>query len=327
MSVSPATFAYLAQMVRDHSSIVLDETKAYLVECRLGPLVYSEGVRDIDELAFRLRDDRTGPLHRKVLDAMTNNETWFFRDLYPFEALKGAVLPQIISRADAAKSLSIWSAACSSGQEIYSVAMLLRENFPSLLNWKLTLMGTDISEAIMQRARTGVYSQLEVNRGLPALMLAKYFQQAGRDWQLKRIILDMAGFRSLNLSSPFPHMSVSSTSCSCATCSSTFRWMCAAKFWRACGRCCGRAECSFWELPKPRSISTITMSACLSRNHSFTVPSLREAPGSLRNFMQRGCSSPARDIRRGEYPGARAREFRSRDFRLPTRCCAPSDRA
>ncbi len=206
MSVSPANFAYLAQMVRDHSAIVLDDTKAYLMESRLGPILYSEGVRDIDELALRLREDRFGPLRRKVLDAMTNNETWFFRDLYPFEALKGAVLPEIISRVGAPKSLNVWSAACSSGQEIYSVAMLIRENFPSLLNWNLTLLGTDISEAIMQRARTGIYSQLEVNRGLPAILLAKYFQQSGRDWQLKRIILDMAGFRPLNLSSPFPHV-------------------------------------------------------------------------------------------------------------------------
>jgi chemotaxis protein methyltransferase CheR len=206
MSFSPATFAYLAQMVRDHSAIVLDETKAYIVESRLGPLLYSEGVRDIDELAYRLRDDRFGPLHRKVLDAMTNNETWFFRDVYPFEALKGTILPQLLSRSDGIKSLNIWSAACSSGQEIYSVAMLIRENFPSLLNWNLSLLGTDVSEAIMQRARTGVYSQLEVNRGLPAILLAKYFQQSGREWQLKRAILDMAGFRSVNLSSPFPHL-------------------------------------------------------------------------------------------------------------------------
>jgi chemotaxis protein methyltransferase CheR len=204
MSFSPATFAYLAQMVRNHSAIVLDETKAYVVESRLTPLLYSEGVRDIDELAYRLRDDRFMPLRRKVLDAMTNNETWFFRDLYPFEALKNAVLPEIMRRADAPKSLSVWSAACSSGQEIYSVAMLIRENFPSLLNYNLTLLGTDISEAILQRARTGIYSQLEVNRGLPAILLAKYFQQIGRDLQLKRSILDMAGFRSLNLSSPFP---------------------------------------------------------------------------------------------------------------------------
>jgi chemotaxis protein methyltransferase CheR len=206
MSFTPATFAYLAQIVRDHSAIVLDDTKGYLVESRLGPLLYSEGVRNIDELAFRLRDDRFGPLRRKVLDAMTNNETWFFRDLYPFEALKTTILPQIISRPDHARTLSIWSAACSSGQEIYSVAMLIRENFPSLLNWNMTLLGTDISEAIMQRARAGTYSQLEVNRGLPAILLAKYFQQAGRDWQLKRSILDMAGFRPVNLSSPFPHL-------------------------------------------------------------------------------------------------------------------------
>ena len=206
MSFSPATFAYLAQLVRDHSAIVLDDTKAYLVESRLGPLLYSEGVRDIDELAFRLRDDRFGPLRRKVLDAMTNNETWFFRDLYPFEALKTMVLPQIISRAEGTKSLSIWSAACSSGQEIYSVAMLIRENFPSLLNWNLTLLGTDISEAILGRAEAGIYSQLEVNRGLPAILLAKYFQQGGRDWQLKRIVRDMARFRFVNLSSPLPHL-------------------------------------------------------------------------------------------------------------------------
>lgn len=206
MSFSPATFSYLAQMVREHSAIVLDENKAYLVESRLGSLLYSEGVRDIDELAFRIRDDRFGPLRRKVLDAMTNNETWFFRDLYPFEALKQAILPELISRPSNPRSLSIWSAASSSGQEIYSVAMLIRENFPSLLNWNLTLLGTDISEAIMQRARTGVYSQLEVNRGLPAILLAKYFQQSGRDWQLKRVILDMANFRFANLSSPFPHL-------------------------------------------------------------------------------------------------------------------------
>jgi len=204
MSFSPATFAYLSQMVRDHSAIVLDETKAYLLESRLSPLVYSEGIRDIDELAFRLRDDRFSPLRRKVLDAMTNNETWFFRDLYPFDALKAVVLPQLLRDRASERGLSIWSAACSSGQEIYSVAMLIRENFPSLLNWRLMLLGTDISEAILQRARAGIYSQLDVNRGLPAILLAKYFQQVGHEWRLKKNILEMAGFRSINLSSPWP---------------------------------------------------------------------------------------------------------------------------
>lgn len=206
MSFSPATFSYLAQMVRNHSAIVLDESKSYVVESRLGPLLYSEGVRDIDELAFRLRDDRHTPLRRKVLDAMTNNETWFFRDLYPFEALRTTILPRLIACPDGDKTLSVWSAACSSGQEIYSVAMLIRESFPSLLNWRLSLMGTDVSEAILDRARAGLYTQLEVNRGLPAILLAKYFQQAGREWQLKKNILQMAGFRNVNLSLSLPAM-------------------------------------------------------------------------------------------------------------------------
>jgi len=204
VSLSSATFAFLARMVRDHSAIVLDESKAYLVECRLGHLVHSEGVRDIDELAFRLRHDRFGPLRRKFLDAMTNNETWFFRDLYPFEALRTTILPQILQRPETDKTLSVWSAACSSGQEIYSVAMLIRENFPSLLNWKLNLLGTDVSEAILDRARAGVYSQLEVNRGLPTDLLARYFLQTGAEWILKKDVREMACFRSLNLSVPLP---------------------------------------------------------------------------------------------------------------------------
>jgi chemotaxis protein methyltransferase CheR len=206
MSFSLATYAYLAQMVRDHSAIVLNENNAYLVESRLTPLLHSEGVPDIDELAFRLRDDRFGPLRRKVLDAMTTNETWFFRNLYPFDALRAVILPQIMERAESDKTLSIWSAACSSGQELYSVAMLIRESFPSLLDWRLSLLGTDVSEAILDRARAGVYTQLEVNRGLPAVLLAKYFQQAGRDWQLDRTIVEMAGFRNVNLSLPLPAM-------------------------------------------------------------------------------------------------------------------------
>jgi chemotaxis protein methyltransferase CheR len=166
--------------------------------------MYAEGMRDVDELTRRLRGYRFGPLHRKVLDAMTNNETWFFRDLYPFEALKGAILPELLRKREMERSLSVWSAACSSGQEIYSVAMLIREHFPSVLNWRLSLLGTDISEAILSRARAGIYSQLEVNRGLPAILLAKYFQQVGRDWQLSSRIRDMAGFRSINLSLPWP---------------------------------------------------------------------------------------------------------------------------
>src|SRR5947209_8317806 len=136
MGFSPATFAYLAQFVHDRASIVLDETKGYVIESRLTPLLYSEGVKDLDELTRKLRSNTYGGLHRKVLDAMTNNETWFFRDLYPFEILKEELLPELMSRQNSNQGLSIWSAACSSGQEIYSVAMCIRENYPSWVKWK-----------------------------------------------------------------------------------------------------------------------------------------------------------------------------------------------
>ncbi len=204
MDASPATFAYLAKFMRDRASIVLDETKGYVIESRLTPLLYSEGVKDLDELTWRLRSDRFEGLHRKVLDAMTNNETWFFRDVYPFGILKDVLLPELMARKAAGLELSIWSAACSSGQEIYSVAMCIRENYPSLLNWKLQLLGTDISEAILQRARAGRYSQMEVNRGLPALLLAKYFRKLGVEWELNQQVRELATFRPLNLSAAWP---------------------------------------------------------------------------------------------------------------------------
>ena len=204
MGISSATFTYLAQLVRDHSAIVLDETKGYLLESRLTPLLYAEGIKSMEELAFLLRRDSFSALHRKVLDAMTNNETWFFRDVSPFEALKKAVLPELITRREGERSLSIWSAACSSGQEIYSIAMLIREHFPLLLNWRLNLLGTDISDAILTRARAGDYSQLEINRGLPAPLLAKYFERSGLRWRLSPRIREMASFRSMNLSTTWP---------------------------------------------------------------------------------------------------------------------------
>lgn len=204
MGLSPSAFTYLAQFVHDRASIVLDETKGYVIESRLTPLLYAEGVKDLDELTRKLRTDAYSGLHRKVLDAMTNNETWFFRDVYPFEILKDQVLPELISRQASAKELSIWSAASSSGQEIYSVAMWIREHYPSLLQWKLKLVGTDVSEAILRRAEAGRYSQMEVNRGLPAFLLAKYFRKSGTEWELSQQVRAMASFRSLNLSAPWP---------------------------------------------------------------------------------------------------------------------------
>ncbi len=206
MSVSTTTFEYLAQLVHDQSSIVLDAGKDYLVQSRLTPLLCAEGLTSLDELAQALRRDRYSPLHRRVVDAMTNNETWFFRDGYPFQALRQVILPEAIRRPGPECGLSVWSAGCSSGQEIYSVAMLIREHCPRLWNPQLNLLGTDISDVILDRARSGRYSQWEVNRGLPTELLCKYFDRAGADWELSRKIKDSVHFRFMNLGAPWPPM-------------------------------------------------------------------------------------------------------------------------
>ena len=202
--MSAASFDYLVRLIRERSAIVVDESKAYLVESRLMPLLYAEGVSGIDELTWRLRSGHYPPLQGKVVDAIANNETWFFRDVYPFEALKTAILPELMRQREGERRLRIWSAASSSGQEIYSVAMLTRAHFPSLANWKLNLLGTDVSESILRRARAGVYSQMEVNRGLPIVLLTRYFEKFGLDWVLSPEIRSMVELQSMNLAREWP---------------------------------------------------------------------------------------------------------------------------
>ena len=134
---------------------------------------------------------------------MTTNETSFFRDAHPFEALKTKLLPELIKARAQSKRLSIWCAASSTGQEPFSIAMLLREHFPALESWKIEIVATDLNTAVLARARTGVFKQLEVNRGLPAAMLARYFERHGADWRVKPAILNMVSFSELNLLGPF----------------------------------------------------------------------------------------------------------------------------
>jgi len=143
-------------------------------------------------------------LHRKAVEAMTTNETSFFRDFHPFEALKKFVLPDLLALRSAERTLNIWCAASSSGQEPYSLGMLIRENFPQLLSWKLRILATDLSTEVLARAREGRYSQLEVNRGLPANLLVKYFQKQGCDWYLRDEIRRMVDFQIVNLSNAWP---------------------------------------------------------------------------------------------------------------------------
>ena len=206
MNLSEADFEYIRRLVRRHAAIVLDGGKSYLAEARLEPLARQEGFASLALLVARLRCEQASALHRKVVEAMTTNETLFFRDFHPFEALRTTILPALIAQRASARRLNVWCAACSTGQEPYSVALLLREHFPDLGSWQLHLLATDLSGAVLARAQEGHYSQLEVNRGLPATLLVKYFEKTGKRWQLKPTVREMVTFEQLNLSHPWPSL-------------------------------------------------------------------------------------------------------------------------
>ena len=206
MTLSLPEFNYIRRLVLAQSAIMLEDDKTYLVESRLLPLARREGFASINLLVQKLQAEPFHGLHRLAVEAMTTNETSFFRDFNPFEALRKSVLPDLIARRSADRALSIWCAASSSGQEPYSLSMLIRENFPALLNWKIRILATDLSTDILARAREGRYSQLEVNRGLPASLLVKYFQKRGCDWFLRDDIRAMVDYQVLNLSNAWPAM-------------------------------------------------------------------------------------------------------------------------
>jgi len=202
MSLAAMEFDYLRTLVKNHTAIVLDAGKEYLAETRLAPLLSEQNCASVQELLSRLRRQQFNGLHRKVLDAMTNNETWFFRDANCFTALAAVVLPEMLKRRAKQRQLVIWSAAASSGQEPYSIAMTLREQF-NLPGWEFSILGTDFCNAVLERARSGLYRQMEVNRGLPTRLLTRYFQQQGLSWQLKPEILSMVKLRHFNLAEPW----------------------------------------------------------------------------------------------------------------------------
>lgn len=200
------SFNYVRNFVRAEAGIVIDPGKEYLVESRLAPLIRSEGLPSMDALVQVLRGGSRTELHRRVVDAMTTNETTFFRDIEPFEYLRTQVLPKLIQTRRVGKRLSIWYAASSTGQEPYSMSILLREHFPELHDWKIEQIATDISRKALERAREGRYSQLEVNRGMPAKLLLKYFDKKGLEWQLRDPIRNMVSFQELNLNGPWPRL-------------------------------------------------------------------------------------------------------------------------
>lgn len=204
--VTAANFAFISQLLRNHCALVLESGKEYLLRSRLTPVAQKIGVADINQLIERLRQGDDNLLLTQVVEAMVTTETSFFRDLHPFETIRKVVLPELIQRRRTLRQLNIWFAASSSGQEPYSLAMLLNENFPELSNWQINLLGTDISHEMLQRSRLARYSQLEVNRGLPAAMLQKWFRKDGDHWQLDERIRSMVTFSQLNLAQPWPAM-------------------------------------------------------------------------------------------------------------------------
>ena len=202
--MTPSEFDYVCQLVRTRSGIVLEPGKEYLVDARLTPLVRQCEPGSISELVERLKNGSGEALAARVVEAMTTNETSFFRDTHPFETLRKVVLPELILRRRDERQLNVWFAACSTGQEPYSFAILLKEYFPELTGWRLILLATDLSAAALAQARAGRYSQLEVNRGLPAALLVKYFAQSGLTWSLRADVARMVEFREMNLTRPWP---------------------------------------------------------------------------------------------------------------------------
>lgn len=206
MNLTAGEFDYVRDLVRRRSAIVLENGKEYLAEFRLTTLARREGYESLASLIARLRAEPDGPLHRLVVEAMTTNETSFFRDQHPFAALRSHVLPRLIERRAAERRLTIWCAASSSGQEPYTIAMVMKEYFPSLESWSVRIVATDLSREMVERTRAGRYSQLEVNRGLLAPFLVKYFERQGIEWQVKEPLRRMVEVHECNLAEVWPVM-------------------------------------------------------------------------------------------------------------------------
>jgi chemotaxis protein methyltransferase CheR len=204
MACSEDEYAYLRSVVLAESANVVGASSNALFDTRLKPLAQLSGAANIGELVDLLRTQQPTHLHRAVAEAMTINETSFFRDVTPFDALRTTVLPRLIaSRADE-KRLRIWSAACSTGQEVYSVAMLIRRDFPQLQDWDIRIVGTDIAQEVLEYAKAGRYRRIEVNRGLPARMLLRFFKREDEEFVVNPELREMVEFHPVNLRTALP---------------------------------------------------------------------------------------------------------------------------
>lgn len=206
--MNSSDFELMQELLKSRSGLVVTRDKIYLLESRLTPLARRAGMEGLDELVAKIRATRDEKLISEVVDAMTTNESFFFRDKNPFDAMENSILPALReSRADK-KQLRIWCAAASSGQEPYSLGLILREKWDMWKDWRIEIIGTDISTKILDKARKGLYSQFEVQRGLPVQMMIKYFTQKGDLWELSEEIRSMVQYREMNLLDSFDGMGI-----------------------------------------------------------------------------------------------------------------------
>jgi chemotaxis protein methyltransferase CheR len=205
VTLSPQAFAYVSDLVRREAAIVLGPGKEYLVEARLLPLARAAGATDVSSYVSALQGSGNATQRMAVVEALTTNETSWFRDGEPFEVFRTTVLPELLRSTPATRRLNIWSAACSSGQEAYTIAMLLADHGQGR---KAEILATDLSTEMLERTKAGAYSQLEIGRGLPAPMMVKHFRRAGTQWQVSDHLRAMVRTQRLNLAAPFPPLPV-----------------------------------------------------------------------------------------------------------------------
>jgi chemotaxis protein methyltransferase CheR len=204
--VTPLDYEFLRKLLKERSGLDLSADKQYLVESRLVPLARKAGLSGITELVMKMKAGAAEPLIAEVVEAMTTNETFFFRDKTPFDHLKDTMLPAVLQARAARKALRIWCAASSTGQEPYSIAMCLKGLGPALAGWKIDIVATDLSLGVLEKSKAGIFSQFEVQRGLPIQLLVKHFTQVGDMWQLNADIRSMVQHRQLNLLQDFGHL-------------------------------------------------------------------------------------------------------------------------
>lgn len=204
-TLSPADFDFLSNLLKQRSGLALTADKGYLIETRLQPVAKANGLTDVKALVANMRLNPNGPTVAQVVESMTTNESMFFRDTKPFDHLKQVILPAL--KEAGKKNIRIWSAACSTGQEPYSIAMTLKEEAAKYPGLNVEIYATDLAEKVLERGRSGLYSQFEVQRGLPIMMLMKYFEQRpGNMWEIKPELKSMVKYATGNLLTPYSAM-------------------------------------------------------------------------------------------------------------------------